>query len=335
MAKRKQVKCAVIGYGGAFNMGRHHAEAIESTPGLKLVAICDVDKARAKVAASDFPKVETYTKVSKLLKDSDAELCVLVVPHNLHAPVALQCLKAGRHVITEKPMCITVAEADKMIAAAKKQKVMLSVFHNRRWDGDFRAIRDVIQRGLLGEVFRVEAFFGGYGHPGHWWRSDKEISGGAMYDWGAHFLDWVLHLVPEPIESVTGFVHKLVWKDVTNEDSVIAVIKFENGAVAEVEQSSIALAGKPKWRILGTEGAIVDHSQGAFELIRYVDGLKMSTQVKYQQSDWHAYYRNVAAHLLKGEPLEVTAEDGRRVIAVIETAEKSAAAGTTLTPPVP
>ncbi len=155
-----------------------------------------------------------------------------------------------------------------------------------------------------------------------------------MYDWGAHFSDWVLHFIEAPMESITGFVHKLVWNDVTNEDHVEAIVKFKNGAVASLETSNIAMATKPRWRILGTKGAIVDSWGGEFELLREVDGIKMTAKVKYKDSDWHAYYRDVASHLSKGTPLEVTAEDGRRVIALLETAVKSAAAGKTLPAPV-
>lgn len=334
MAKKKLFGVALIGYGGAFNMGRLHGQAAEATGVFKVAAVCDVDAAREAVALEDFPASKFYTDVKKCLADPAVDACILILPHNLHGPVALQCLKAGKHVILEKPMCITVAEADKMIAEAKKQSVMLSVFHNRRWDGDFVTIREVIKKGLIGDVFKVEAFFGGYSHPGTWWRANKEISGGAMYDWGAHFSDWVLHFIEAPMESITGFVHKLVWNDVTNEDHVEAIVKFKNGAVASLETSNIAMATKPRWRILGTKGAIVDSWGGEFELLREVDGIKMTAKVKYKDSDWHAYYRDVASHLAKGTPLEVTAEDGRRVIALLETAVKSAAAGKTLPAPV-
>ena len=107
---------------------------------------------------------------------------------------------------------------------------MLSVFHNRRYDGDFLAIKEVIDKGLIGDVFRIEVYGGRYGHPGTWWRSDKNISGGAFYDWGAHLVDWVLNLIPEKVDSIMGFTQKIQWWDVTNEDEVESIIKFKNGA---------------------------------------------------------------------------------------------------------
>jgi len=335
-SKRKQkiIRCGVIGYGAAFSMGRNHAKWMASTPGLKPVAVCDIDASRLKDADKDFPGVETYTSVATMLRKSDLDLVAIVTPHNTHAPLAVQCLNAGTHVVVEKPMCITVAEADRMIQAAKANKVMLSVFHNRRWDGDFKTLRDIIGRGIIGDVFHIEAYGGGYGPPGKWWRAVKRISGGAFYDWGAHFVDWVLNLVPSPMASVMGyFFQNLVWKDATNEDQVEGIVRFANGAVANLQLSSIAACGKQRWRILGTKGGICDgRRDGHFLVSTEVQGLRAEMEVKYQPTNWEAYYQNIADHLLHGAELAVKAEEGRRVIAVIETAEKASKAGKPLKP---
>ncbi len=331
MAKNETVRCGVIGYGGAFNMGKAHLGWMAAA-GMAPVAACDMDPARAAVAKKDYPHVQTFTDVAKLLRDGGVDLVTVITPHNTHAPLALQCMEAGKHVITEKPFCLTVAEATAMIDTAKKHGVMLSTFHNRRWDGDHLAMRDLIERGVIGDVFHVEANGGGWGHPGYWWRSDKKISGGAFYDWGAHFIDWVLNLVPQPMQNVTGFFHKRVWHDVTNEDHTQAVIRFANGAAADVQISHIARVPKPRWRILGTKGGILDEG-GSLKVYGDMAGLTGQATVPYQKTQWQAYYDNIAAHLLKDEPLAVTPESARRVIAVIETAEKSAKSG--VSEPVP
>jgi predicted dehydrogenase len=326
-AKVEEIRCGVIGYGAAFNMGRAHADWITKTEGMRLVAVCDIDPSRTEAAKADFPWISTYNDLDEMLEKEKMDLAVVVTPHNTHAPIALKCLRAGKHVVVEKPMCITVKEATEMIEEARKAKRMLSVFHNRRWDGDYIAIKRVVEKGLIGKVFHVEMFGGGYGHPGYWWRSDKKISGGAFYDWGAHYIDWLLGIVKERMVSVTGFFHKYVWNDVTNEDQVHAVIRFESGAVADIQFSSIARAGKPRWRILGTKGAIVDQGGGSFRLITDVDGVVVDGEVKYERGDWSQYYKNVAAHILHGEPLAVKPEEARRVIAVMETAEISSRTG--------
>jgi scyllo-inositol 2-dehydrogenase (NADP+) len=316
----------MIGYGGAFNMGRAHSNMINAVDGMITTAVCDVDKARTKQAEEDFPGIKTYNAVADLLKDDDVDLCVVILPHNIHAEVAVQCSKAGKHVITEKPMCITVKQATQMIDAAAKAGKMLSVYHNRRRDGDFKAILHTVQSGIIGDVFHVEMWMGGYHGPRDWWRADKEISGGAFYDWGAHFLDWLLQVMPGKIEYVTGHYHKLVWHEMTNEDHVEAIIKFDTGAVANVQQSMIAAVGKPRWRILGTEGALV-HVGDHLELYTFKNGYALQGTIPFEESDYQTWYNNIGDHLLRGGDLMVKPEQARRVIGIIECAEKSSATG--------
>lgn len=111
---------------------------------------------------------------------------------------------------------------------------MLSVFHNRRWDGDYIIIKDIIEKGLIGEIFHIECFIGSFSHPRYWWRSDKKISGGIMHDWGAHFIDWILNLIPSKITGIYGDFQKRVWFSVSNEDHGQAIIRFENGTTADL-----------------------------------------------------------------------------------------------------
>lgn len=332
--RHKTIRGAVIGYGASFNMGRAHAGWMNAA-GFKTVAACDIDASRMEAAAADYPGIRTYLCVDDLLADEEVDLCVVVLPHNIHAEIAIQCLNAGKHVITEKPMCTSVAQADAMIEAARKAHRMLTVFHNRRHDGDFLAIKEVIEEGLIGDVFHVEAFGAGYGHPGTWWRSDKRISGGAMFDWGAHFVDWILNLAPSEVTGVDGFFQKRVWMDVTNEDYTKAVIRFRNGCAAELELGNLSAAGKPRWRILGTKGAIVDTGREPFTVKVVHAGRIASLEVPYKKTDWQAYYNGIAAHLVRGEELEVKPEEGRRIISVLEAAEQSSRSGVTVRPAYP
>lgn len=324
--KKTTLRCAVIGYGGAFNMGKHHADAMNAAPGFEFVAACDVDPARMEAAAADYPGIETYTDVGKMLAEGDFDLVTVITPHNTHADLAVRCAKAGKHVVVEKPMCISVKEADAMIAAAEASGTVLTVFQNRRHDGDFLALKEIVEKGLIGDVFRLEVMGVGWGKPGTWWRSDKAISGGAFYDWGAHMVDWLLHIIPQPIESVTGFFHKLVWHQVTNEDHVQALIKFESGAVADIQLSSIQRIGKPRWLVLGTKGSVVAEGD-TFRVVTEVKGYTAELRVPHKQSHWQGFYDNLSAHILRGGPLEVTPQSSRRVIAVMEAAEVSSKTG--------
>lgn len=330
MAQDKPIRGAVIGYGGAFNMGRGHLNWMREA-GITPTAACDLDETRVRAAAEDFPGIRTYTTVEALLDDVEIDLVTLITPHNTHAPLAIQCAEAGKAVICEKPMCLTVQEATDMIDAARRNGVMLSVFHNRRHDGDFQALKEaIVEKKLLGDVFSIQAGFAGYGHPGHWWRSDKAISGGAFYDWGAHFLDWILNLMPgQRVVSVTGYFHKRVWHDVTNEDHVQAVLRFDSGAHADVSFSNISALPMPRWRIQGTKGGILDDGtvKDGMKLFGFLEGVKMQGELRHKPTRWDQYYKDIHAHLADGAPLDVTPEQARRVIAVIEAAEKSSQSG--------
>lgn len=330
MTDSKSIRGAVIGYGGAFNMGRGHLNWMKEA-GIAPTAACDLDEARVGVAGEDFPGIRTFTDVDKLLSDEEIDLVTIITPHNTHAPLAIQCLNAGKAVICEKPMCLTAQEATAMIEAARKNDVMLSVFHNRRHDGDFLAIREAVtEKKLIGDVFAIQAGFAGFGHPGHWWRSDKAISGGAFYDWGAHFLDWILNLMPgQKVESVTGYFHKRVWHDVTNEDHVQAVLRFDSGAHADLSFSQISSLPMPRWRIQGTKGGILDDGsvKDGMKFFTFVEDMKVQGELRNKTSKWDQYYKDIYAHMAEGAPLDVTPESARRVIAIIEAAEKSSQSG--------
>jgi scyllo-inositol 2-dehydrogenase (NADP+) len=286
-------------------------------------------------AKSDFPDIRTFTRVEDLLAQPDIDLVTVITPHNTHAPLAEQVLNSGKHCILEKPMCIHADDADKLVQLSREKGLMVSVYHNRRWDGWYLTLKDLIGKGLIGDIFHVEMYMGGYRQPGSWWRSDKEISGGAFYDWGAHYIDYLLGVMPGKIKSVRGFIHNLVWHETTNEDHIDSILEFENGAVAHIQSSSIAHAGKPAFRFLGTKGAIVDVNMWDGQLTYYTDlnGVKVETNVPCLKDNQEEYYRNIADHLMNGAELIVKPEQARRTIAVIETTEKSAASGQAL--PVP
>jgi predicted dehydrogenase/type 1 glutamine amidotransferase len=324
------IRCGLLGYGPAFNMGRGHGGWINATEGMQVIAMCDASPARVEAAKQEMPGLQGYfTAPDKMLRMPDLDLVVDILPHNLHAPTALQCLSAGKHVILEKPFCITIDEANSMIDTAHQKGLMLSLFHNRRWDGDYLTIRDIIDRGLIGDVFHIECGGGNYGHPGFWWRSDKAISGGVMYDWGAHFIDWVLNLVSAKITQVTGDFQKRVWNAVSNEDHGEAWIRFANGVTADYWTSQIAALSRPKWLILGTKGAIRADWKDEIELVSVTSGMRQDSSVKVSLPGYGSvqYYRNVADHLLMGEELIVKPEQARRVIGVIDAAQRSSREG--------
>lgn len=346
MGAERKIGCAVIGYGAMHNFGQMHARWIENDPELQLHAICDRDRGRLQAAKQAFPQASVHEDVREIWNNPEIELVTLVTPNYTHRELATEAFAHGKHVLTENAMCLTADDATLMIDAARKAGKMLAVHHNRRHDGNYRLIKQIVDSGRIGEVFHVEFADAHYGHPfpgqqGHWW-TDKERSGGAYYFYGPQAIDWILDLVPSEIETVSGLYGKRIWHDMTNEDEVRALIRFSNGATADFLQSYIDASGRPMWRIIGTKGAIVDSgkdatkgyqievshpSSGSLKVVTMTEEGSQEEDVPYLDSDWHMFYRDVADHLLRGKPVPISGEVGRRVIGVLETARKSCTSG--------
>jgi predicted dehydrogenase len=321
-----KIRAAVIGYGGAFNMGKHHADWMIAA-GMDFVAACDSDPNRTAAAEREFPGIRTYNDYRELLADPKVDLVVIILPHNLHNEVSIEASRAGKHVVVEKPMCLSVKEADEMIAAATEAGKMLTIFHNRRWDADYMQIREIIDQGLIGDIVHLELHNGGFSHPGDWWRSNKQISGGILFDWGVHMVDWTVNIIGSEVKGVFGNLYKGVWPGVTNEDHGQMLLKFANGAVADIQISQLSSVPKTKWRILGTKGGITADWGTALTVKVDHEGHLASFDIPLRKDHWQGYYDNIAGALMRGEKLVVTAEEARRNIAIIEAAEKSAASG--------
>ena len=330
------IRVGVIGYGGAFNMGRGHLKEMEQA-GMTPLAVCEVDAERLKVAETDFPGIQTYSTVAEMLRKSDVNLITIITPHNTHAKLALQCLKAGLHVVCEKPLAITTAECDAMIAAAKKSGVVLSTYHNRHWDGwILRAVEQIKKKKVIGEIYRVEARMGSRSLPGDWWRTSRTISGGILYDWGVHLLEYGLQLIESDITEVSGFsktgywAPKTQWKKDTNEDEAEAVVRFRNGSWLTLNITSLDSNAKPGFlEITGTEGSYV--IEGSGYTIHKRDGQNYSLeQGAHYPNAWKKFYGNIADHLTKGAKLVITPEWSRRPIHILDLAAQSAKQGRTL-----
>ncbi len=349
MQQRKNtVNCAVVGYGRYHDFGRMHCRWISACEELNLVAVCDIDPASRERAAREFPGIELCACVDELVSNDDIDMVSVVTPHFTHAEIATECLRAGKHVIVEKAMAPTVEECTAMIEEARRAGRKLAVFHNRRHDGNYRAIQQVIAQGTIGAVFHVECCEEGYAEPQQWWYSEEEKSGGVFFYWGPHAVDWVLTLVPSRVARVTGSTQRRVWSQVEIADEVRAHLWFENETTAVITFSRIAAIRKPLWRILGTKGAIEDSKVGICQgnyiphyqellvgdagegqvRVVTVDGEeKEETLVDYLESDWLTYYQDMAAAVLRDEPLPVTGEEGRMTVAVMQAAQESGEKG--------
>jgi len=344
-----------VGMLGFGTIGTEHTLAIDQVPGLELRAVCDRTPERVAAALQAAPRARPAADLDELLTNSELDIVVISTPPNTHAPLALRALDAGKHVVVEKPFCLTGREADQLVDAAEASGRTLTVYQSRRWDPDFLALQQLVAEGGLGEVFHLEAFVGGFQHPCHFWHSDAAVSGGVIYDWGSHYLDWILQLIPAEVVQVSASRHNLVWHDITNDDHFGLRLRFEGGAEAEFIHSDIAAARKPKWYVLGTKGAVVGLWRSGVISTRGPNGVTEETlPVADLPCDLHwmrpgpgdrshdqtmvlppsppqAFYRNLAGHLLAQEPLAVTPESARRNIAVMEAATRSAASGQPIT----
>ena len=342
-------RVAMIGYGA---IGFEHGTAINTVPGLEYALVCDRNEERLAVARQAFPGVRTCTDLQQVADDPDIDIVIVSTPPNTHVVISLQMLRAGKHVVTEKPFCLATSEADEMIQLADQKQLALTVYQCRRWDPDFLAIQQVLKRGTIGAPFHIETFIGGYAHPCDYWHSHEPISGGVFYDWGSHYLDWILQLIPNPVISVRATEHKRVWHDVTNADHSVVHLRFAGGQEAEFMHSDIAAAMKPKWYILGEQGAIVGHwrqetvktRRWSGDLIeerlapsealptltvftRELGGAIHEQRLMLPEQPLYPFHRNLANHLHNGEPLVVPPQESRRNIAVMETAKRSAELG--------
>ena len=143
------VNVVVVGYGFA---GRcFHTYLANLAEGMSIYGIATRDQSRQKQASEDYPTAKIYEHLDQVLDDKSVDLVVLATPHHVHAEMAIQAMKAGKHVVTDKIMCMNAGEAEAMITASKENNVLLSVFHNRRWDWDYLTVKKAIADGLLGE----------------------------------------------------------------------------------------------------------------------------------------------------------------------------------------
>jgi scyllo-inositol 2-dehydrogenase (NADP+) len=339
------VRVGMIGYGA---IGHEHALAVQAVPGLALAAVSDLNPERVEVARGIAAGVAGYADSTDLLADPGVDLVIVSTPPNSHADWANRALDVGKHVVLEKPMALTADECDQVMAHAADVDRLVVVYQNRRFDPDYRVMRRLVEQASIGELFHVESFVGGYGHPCNYWHSDAAVSGGAVFDWGSHYIDQLLDLMPGEIASVTAANHKRRWHDVTNADHSRVTIHFVDGREAQFIHSDLAAAPKPKWWALGTHGAIrgdwrservvgrtpigtlaedvlaLADSPAAMSL-HHPDG--SVTALAVPRAPAFPFHRELADHLLRGLPMTVTAAQSRRVVAVMEAAEQSAAAG--------
>jgi len=327
--EKSPLRVGLLAYGA---IGHEHNHAVQHTAGLELTAVCDTNPQRVDAALQLAPQATPFGDAGEMLDSGLLDLVVISTPPNSHYQWAKESLRRGIHVVLEKPMALTADQCDDLILLASQQNLMLVVYQNRRFDEDFVTMRDIIRSGEIGDVYHYDSFVGGYSRPCDYWHSNAEVSGGAIFDWGSHFIDQILNIIPDDVAHVSGQNHKRVWTHATNADHAQVTVTFSSGKQATFVHSDLAAARKPKFYVLGTEGAIIGDWDPAGEpavadlpailTVHHVDG--SSRRAPLRPREPYEFHRSIVEHINDGIPMEVNALQSRNVVAIMQAAEQSA-----------
>ena len=330
---------AVIGYGG---MGSWHIRNVkEHFPDrAEIIGIYDIDPAARRRAEEN--GIKAFSSREELLADERIDLVTIATPNDVHKEIAIAALDAGKNVISEKPVTLSIPDYEEMVAAAKRNGKLFTTHQNRRWDPDYLIVRKLIDDNTLGSVFRIEhRVQGSRGVPGDW-RNQKEHGGGMVLDWGVHLLDQMLQMTyPHKIVSV---YNELTY--VTNEncdDGFRATVIFDNGLSFYVEVTTSNFIELPLWYVLGENGtAVIRNWDNEGEVVKVSDwenrdavpiqagvGITKTmaprtdeTIKRYPlpeaQGKWEEYYANIFDTLEGKAQQIVTHDQQRRLLRLID-----------------
>ncbi len=340
-----RVGLAGYGTGGAF----FHAPLIAAVPGLRLAAVVTRDPARAERVRHEHPGAEIVGAADELWDRCD--LVVIATPNRTHVPLAVEALKAGLPVVVDKPLAGTAAEARDLLRLARDRGLMVAVYQNRRWDGDFLTVRRLLPE--LGDVHRFESRFERWRPvPKGGWRESggpEEIAG-ILYDLGSHLVDQAVQLFG-PVSRVYAEADTRRTRVLADDDAFIA-LTHASGTRSHLWMSALAGRLGPRFRVLGSTAAYVKwgldpqeerlragerpaEGWGVEPAERWgtlgVDG--DSRTVPTEPGAYQRFYEGVVACLRDGAPPPVSVESVIETLAVLEAARLSAATGTVI--PIP
>ncbi|WP_165972392.1 Gfo/Idh/MocA family protein [Paenibacillus piri] len=257
---------AIVGSGA---IGSFHAEQLKQVGGAKLIAVCDENPQRAGQFAERY-SCSAYTSLNDMLQRDDIDIVNICTPSSLHGGQAIACAKAGKHVIVEKPMDITLATADSMIAACQEAGTKLSVVSQHRLDRSVAQVKQLIREGAFGKLVLAAGAV-------HWYRSQQYYDssswrgtwqwdgGGALMNQGIHIVDLLQYLMG-PVESVQAQCRTLGHRNIEVEDTAAALLRFGSGAVGTLTATTSAYPGlNTRIELFGTKGsAIIENDSLVF-----------------------------------------------------------------------
>ncbi len=347
---QRKLRCGVVGLG----IGQMHIGGYRENPRAELVAVADIDPVRLKEIGGDKLGVEKrYATLTEMLANEDLDVVSIATPNKFHAPLTIEALRAGCHVLCEKPMAMTVAEAKTMIAEAKKAKKRIMIDFSYRTYPQSVALKRAVEAGTLGDIYyartqwlrRKGAPLGTQG----WFRKKELAGGGPLLDLGVHRLDLALWLMnyPKPVWVMGSTYNHLAQQlqamdgnryDV--EDMAVALVKFENGATLELEASWLANIRENELmstRLLGTKAGLLQHNltDGAdfggytfeAEIYNTLAGCSYDMKLRPPVPEAKSHFYNFVDAILDDKPHDATGEQGLLVMQILEAAYKSAKTG--------
>ncbi|WP_042367499.1 Gfo/Idh/MocA family oxidoreductase [Streptacidiphilus neutrinimicus] len=342
------LRVGLIGYGLAGAV--FHAPLITTTPGLRLDAVVTANPERREQAAARHPQARLLSTAEELWP-LGLDLVVVASPNRTHIPLATAALQAGVPVVVDKPLAATAAEGAELAELAESRGLMLSVFQNRRWDGDFLTVSELVRSGRLGRVHRFESRFERWRpHLKGGWRElgDPSEAGGLLYDLGSHLVDQALTLFG-PAASVYAELDVRRAGAAADDDSFVA-LTHTDGTRSHLWMSATAGELGPRFRVLGSEAAYtswgLDGQEDALRAGRTPadEGWGVTPAAMFGQlgavddyvahptlhGAYERYYAGVAAALRGQAPAPVEPRDAVAALKVLEAARRSAAEGRTV-----
>lgn len=330
------IKVGIIGYG--YSASIFHLPLIESLEQFEIVAI---SSSRPEEVQSKYPFVSLYSTASDLIINSSAELIVITAPNDVHFSLAKSCLEHNKHVVLEKPMVTTSDEAKELVKLAKTKSLILSVFHNRRWDGDFLTVKKIIKDGAIGNIRFFESHFDRF-RPvvRSRWKEEPGNGAGIWFDLGSHLVDQAICLFGLP-NSLTA--RCLALREKSQVTDYFHVLLHYNNLEVVLHSSSFSAGQNTRFRIEGTKGSFVKHGLDPQEaqlkegmnpsnlefgveqkesfgtLYTEADIVHVETQTGYYQK----YYLSIISAIRNLGDSPVSGEEALQVIKILELAEIS------------
>ena len=338
---KSTLKVGIVGYGYA--TATFHAPLISAVSGLELNAISSSD---ANKVHADFPHMRVCDSVEQLLAITEIDLIVIPTPNDTHHPIALQALKAGKHVVVDKPFTLNTEQALDLIACAKTEQRVLSVFHNRRWVADFLTVQKLLGSGQLGRVTHFESHFDRF-RPAvrPRWRESDVVGAGLWYDLGPHLLDQALCLFGRP-QSI--FLDSAKQRDgALSDDWFYCILNY--GQLRVILHASVLVAQEgPRFIIHGTQGSYTkegndpqedDLKAGLRPNANSMENWGLDTQegkltiqrgswmqqstVANERGDYTRYYAAIRDAILHNAPNPVTPQEALLVMQLIDAGLQS------------